>query len=184
MVQYSTDPIGDRKEIPGVARLLGYAGLLPFLLTAALMWFATDAGIAATAHKMLIAYGAIILSFLGGIRWGLCIGPARRTRPESRTGSECPAVSCRLGSVPAGTDPRARHSPDRFCRAVPVGRHERRTGSVAPLVQHTPASTHRRCRDLPPGRNCKTDCGMTFRLPRAGDGRSPDKRPRARSSRR
>ncbi len=75
MVQYSTDPIGDRKEIPGVARLLGYAGLLPFLLTAALMWFATDAGIAATAHKMLMAYGAVILSFLGGVRWGLCIGP-------------------------------------------------------------------------------------------------------------
>ena len=75
MVQYSTDQIGDRKEMPGIARLLGYAGLLPFLLTAGLMWFATDIGTAATAHRMLMAYGAVILSFLGGVRWGVCIGP-------------------------------------------------------------------------------------------------------------
>ena len=75
MVQYSTDPAADRKEIPGLARLLGYAGVLPFLLTAVLIWFAGDAGVAAAAHRMLMAYGAVILSFLGGVRWGLCIGP-------------------------------------------------------------------------------------------------------------
>ena len=75
MVQYSSDPIGDRRTIPGVARLLGYAGLLPFALTAAMMWLAPDATTKATALKMLIGYGAVILSFLGGVRWGLATGP-------------------------------------------------------------------------------------------------------------
>lgn len=49
---------------------LGYAGLLPFVLGAALVWL-----VRADAHPyvtaMLSGYAAVIVSFLGGIYWGL-----------------------------------------------------------------------------------------------------------------
>jgi len=55
--------------IPKPALWLGYAGLIPFFITAILS-YTTDYAYFSTA---LIAYGATILSFLGGVRWGLAI---------------------------------------------------------------------------------------------------------------
>jgi len=61
--------------VPPAARWLGFAGLIPFVAAAA-------AGIvpAAPLHDLalqaLLAYGAVILSFLGGIRWGLAVAKA------------------------------------------------------------------------------------------------------------
>jgi Protein of unknown function (DUF3429) len=53
-----------------LARRLGYAGLLPFVLLAALLWIvrADAQGFVAIA---LAGYGAVVASFLGGIHWGL-----------------------------------------------------------------------------------------------------------------
>lgn len=56
---------------PGpVALKIGYAGLLPFLLGALLVWL-----VRADAHPyatlMLSCYAAVVLSFLGGVHWGL-----------------------------------------------------------------------------------------------------------------
>ena len=56
---------------PDAATLrLGYAGLLPFVLGAALLWFVRP-----DAHPYVAAalsgYAAVIVSFLGGIHWGL-----------------------------------------------------------------------------------------------------------------
>lgn len=56
---------------PDVATLrLGYAGLLPFVLGAALLWLVRP-----DAHPYVAAalsgYAAVIVSFLGGIHWGL-----------------------------------------------------------------------------------------------------------------
>lgn len=56
---------------PGPTALrLGYAGLLPFVLGAALVWL-----VRADAHPyvtlMLSCYAAVVLSFLGGVHWGL-----------------------------------------------------------------------------------------------------------------
>ncbi len=53
-----------------LARRLGYAGLLPFVLLAALLWVVRPdlQGFVAIA---LVAYGAVIASFLGGIHWGI-----------------------------------------------------------------------------------------------------------------
>jgi hypothetical protein len=49
---------------------LGYAGLLPFGVGALLVWLVRE-----DAHPYvalaLAAYGAVIVSFLGGIHWGL-----------------------------------------------------------------------------------------------------------------
>jgi len=69
-------------RIPPAALALGLAGALPF-------WFAAVCFLAGgllspvQALSMAIAYGAVILSFLGGIRWGAALGPideARRRR--------------------------------------------------------------------------------------------------------
>lgn len=56
---------------PGpVAQRLGHAGLLPFVVGAALVWLVRpDAHPYATLA--LSAYAAVIVSFLGGIHWGL-----------------------------------------------------------------------------------------------------------------
>lgn len=57
---------------PEVGRWLGYAGLLPFV--AALAGFlASDAPRAAYFATQFIAYGAVILSFVGAVHWGLAL---------------------------------------------------------------------------------------------------------------
>lgn len=52
------------------ARLLGHLGLVPFVLGALLVWVVNAEARPYAAHA-LSAYGALIVSFLGGIHWGL-----------------------------------------------------------------------------------------------------------------
>lgn len=56
-------------SIPLPALALGLGGLLPFAAGAIGAWF-PDTGLATFATRALGAYGAVILSFLGGVRWG------------------------------------------------------------------------------------------------------------------
>jgi hypothetical protein len=63
--------------IPTPALLLAWLGVAPFLALAAVSWDGRlqHEGPAQTA---LVAYGAVILSFMGGVDWGLAMGrPAR-----------------------------------------------------------------------------------------------------------
>ncbi|MGF1659948.1 MAG: DUF3429 domain-containing protein [Rubrimonas sp.] len=55
------------KDVPQAAKLLGLAGLIPFVGLAALAFAAPDT----PAVQWLAAYAATILAFLGGCRWGL-----------------------------------------------------------------------------------------------------------------
>lgn len=66
---------------PSWARILGFAGLLPFVAGAVLPW--ADRDPAATAHAgfALAAYAATIAAFLGGVHWG----------PALRAGGLAPA---------------------------------------------------------------------------------------------
>lgn len=60
--------------IPKTAFWLGWAGVIPFAGLAALVLFdaAPVAGLdRARALTALLAYGMIILSFMGGVQWGL-----------------------------------------------------------------------------------------------------------------
>jgi hypothetical protein len=58
---------------PSTAALwLGYAGLLPFVAGAAWAWIAPTAG-GPAGGALLLAYAAAIVSFLGGIHWGLAL---------------------------------------------------------------------------------------------------------------
>ncbi len=71
-----TDSIADRSgstRIPPVALVIGLAGLIPFLGGALILWLP---GLApGIGDRLILSYGAIILAFLGGIRWGTAIGP-------------------------------------------------------------------------------------------------------------
>ena len=55
------------------ARWLGYAGLLPFVVPALLVALLPAGDWQSLAARVLVAYGAVILSFLGGIVWGLSL---------------------------------------------------------------------------------------------------------------
>ncbi|MEI7783796.1 MAG: DUF3429 domain-containing protein, partial [Betaproteobacteria bacterium] len=57
---------------PTLAWILGLAGLIPFVLCAALQWYSLP-GWRMLAGTALLAYGAVIVSFLGGIHWGLAM---------------------------------------------------------------------------------------------------------------
>ena len=61
-------------KIPRSVLWLGALGLLPFV--AAMLLAVMAPSIKETAVAALIAYGAVILSFLGGTVWGLVIGRA------------------------------------------------------------------------------------------------------------
>ena len=49
---------------------LGYAGLVPFAALAALMWL-VQADLLPVVAVGLTSYAAVIVSFLGGIHWGI-----------------------------------------------------------------------------------------------------------------
>lgn len=60
----------DHDSIPRAALALGWSGVIPFALLSTL----TFVGVSdwnGTQGPFLVAYGAVILSFMGGIHWGL-----------------------------------------------------------------------------------------------------------------
>jgi hypothetical protein len=64
--------------MPRSALLLGWGGALPFAGLALVLAFGLPSPIP-QAEMMLIGYGAVILSFMGGVHWGLAM--------QSETGS-------------------------------------------------------------------------------------------------
>ena len=58
--------------ISDTARLMGHLGLVPFVLGALLVWV-VNAEAHPYATLALSAYAAVIVSFLGGIHWGLAV---------------------------------------------------------------------------------------------------------------
>ena len=56
--------------LPALALQLGHAGLIPFVGGALLVWFVTPEA-RPYATLALSAYAAVVVSFLGGIHWGI-----------------------------------------------------------------------------------------------------------------
>lgn len=70
------DGSGQRRA-PTTPLLLGASGLLPFVGLALLLltgWHDALGLSASGIRSALAAYGAVVASFLGGIRWGLALG--------------------------------------------------------------------------------------------------------------
>ena len=66
-------------QIPSGPALLGYSGVLPFAALAVTVLL-TAGATQDLALRSFLAYGAVILSFLGGIRWGAA---ARAGQPRN-----------------------------------------------------------------------------------------------------
>jgi hypothetical protein len=64
---------------PMWANLLGYAGLIPFVVLAAAFWWPDRVAHSFISHA-LSNYAAVIISFLGAIHWGLAM---RDTQPST-----------------------------------------------------------------------------------------------------
>ena len=65
--------VQEQGKLPPYVRILGYGGLIPFMAPAAALWLA-DTTSHAFISLALVAYGAVIASFLGAIHWGLAMG--------------------------------------------------------------------------------------------------------------
>jgi len=61
---------------PRAGQWLGYAGLIPLVAALAGFLFSSDARQAYFAHQF-IAYGAVILAFVGAVHWGVALGGGR-----------------------------------------------------------------------------------------------------------
>ncbi len=61
-------------RMPMAAALLGFAGALPFVFFAGALWLPPPFPSVPFAFSGGLVYGAVILSFLGGIRWGTALG--------------------------------------------------------------------------------------------------------------
>ena len=64
------------KPLPRIAWLLGYGGLLPFFILTIAVLLNAKLPLLGSARLdwWLVAYAAIILSFLGAVHWGVVIG--------------------------------------------------------------------------------------------------------------
>src|SRR5688500_14465348 len=72
--------LSDSGRIPPAALGLGLVSLIPFALAALAQWVPLPGLAAGLPLPAGIAYGAVVLSFLGGIRWGTAIGPYATAR--------------------------------------------------------------------------------------------------------
>lgn len=73
-------PPAYRPPVIDTARWLADAGLLPFLGGALLVWVGLAPELHAFVTAAMSAYAALVLSFLGGIHWGLAF---RQTAPPA-----------------------------------------------------------------------------------------------------
>jgi len=76
--------------IPAMAVRLGVAGLLPFVVGAALC-FLPDPAWRAFGMQQLLTYAAILLSFMGAVYWGVALGESTRA-PSLYVASVLPAL--------------------------------------------------------------------------------------------
>jgi hypothetical protein len=65
-------PDGDDR-IPPAALLLGLGGLIPFVACAIAMLTGWSLPLIDDPARAILAYAAVILSFLGGVRWGFAL---------------------------------------------------------------------------------------------------------------
>ena len=70
----------DSAALPPAAQWLGFAGLVPQIALAAIV-IGGPPDLASGAVRLAQCYAALILSFVGGVWWGLAAQPAKRARP-------------------------------------------------------------------------------------------------------
>lgn len=83
-----------------LAHTLGYAGLIPFVLLAALLWLIrTD--LQHWVAMALAGYGALIASFMGGVHWGVAWLAARHASAQGERPHHAQRQHLLWGVVPS-----------------------------------------------------------------------------------
>lgn len=72
------------------AKVLGYTGLIPFVVFSIGCWIPLP--IITNAAQILIAYAAVILSFMGAVHWGVAMSSADQQRGKVFIASVIPAL--------------------------------------------------------------------------------------------
>lgn len=70
------------KTVPRWPALLGYAGLIPFVVLAVAVWRAPVQHLE-LLHHALLTYAAVILGFMGAIHWGVAMQQSARIAQRS-----------------------------------------------------------------------------------------------------
>ena len=95
------------ENMPKAVRILGWAGVMPFATLSLAILFDLPAPVA-RLEPLLIAYGAVILSFMGGVHWGLAmkapIGESRGKSASHYLLSVTPALVGWAATAMAATD--------------------------------------------------------------------------------
>jgi hypothetical protein len=88
--------------MPVPAAAFGVLGLVPFTLGALAVCFAPE--IRAQAATALVVYGAVALSFLGGVRWGFAVLERGEGRWSDYGISTIPALLAWIGALSGGPE--------------------------------------------------------------------------------
>ena len=72
------------------AKALGYAGLIPFIVFSIGCWIPLP--FVSNAAGILVAYGAVILSFMGAVHWGVAMASSDPNRGKYFIASVIPAL--------------------------------------------------------------------------------------------
>lgn len=83
-------------RMPAIAAWLGGLGLIPFIAMT-LVWIMGGPHLPFDPGRGLLGYGAVILSFLGGIHWGIALRPG----PSEREGHAFFSRNLVVGVIPS-----------------------------------------------------------------------------------
>jgi hypothetical protein len=62
----------NQQPVPRLAALLGYAGLIPFVVLSAALWLLPST-YQVFINQALLLYASLILAFMGAVHWGLAM---------------------------------------------------------------------------------------------------------------
>ncbi|HEY9095235.1 MAG TPA: DUF3429 domain-containing protein, partial [Hydrogenophaga sp.] len=82
-----TLPVATQSDDPrdiALVHTLGYGGLIPLVVLAALVWLVAN-DLQTWVAMALVTYAALIVSFLGGIHWGIAWQAGMRERVDRQT---------------------------------------------------------------------------------------------------
>jgi len=79
-------------SLSATAEAVGYAGMLPFIAALAGMGLLPDINHRELAQHVAIAWGAVVLSFVGAVHWGLALAGRITWNVTRLVGSVLPAV--------------------------------------------------------------------------------------------
>lgn len=71
-IQSTENPQTQSSGLPQSAAVLAYAGALPLIIAALLVWL-RPADLGASATRFMLVYGGLLIAFFGGVRWGIAV---------------------------------------------------------------------------------------------------------------